>query len=158
MSTYMHDTLAVGGVVQLSPPFGPFNLQSGGDNEKKAVLISAGIGRTPMKSFLDALTQAGVSTTKTVHVDKNQASVPFYDHFESVNAGNNQYYFTQNGGRPSTEDIAKSLVEETGADCMYYICGPTSFMQGMAHALVASGVQRGDLKWEAFSPQLSCPV
>ncbi|CAM9422630.1 unnamed protein product, partial [Ectocarpus fasciculatus] len=155
VSTYMHDALTVGGVVQLSPPFGPFNLQSSDVNEKKAVLISAGIGRTPMKSFLDALTQAGVSNTKTVHVDKDQASVPFHDHFESVNAGNNQYYYTEQSGRPSTEDIAKSLVGETGPDCMYYICGPTSFMQGMAHALVASGVQRADLKWEAFSPQLS---
>lgn len=155
VSTYLHDVLAVGGMVQLSPPFGPFTLVS---NAMKPVLVSAGIGRTPMKSFIDALKNAGTTNVKTIHVDKNQAAVPFYDHFEEVNTGNNQYYFTEKLGRPVVNDIASALVNEVGADCMYYLCGPTSFMGGMAHGLIAAGVKKENLKWEAFSPQLSCPV
>lgn len=158
VSTFMHDSLPVGGTVQLSPPFGPFNLSSRDANAKRTVLISAGIGRTPMKSFLDALIHDGVTDIKTVHVDKNRASAPFYDYFESINGGNNQYYFTESDGRPNLETVSKSLVEEAGTDCKYYLCGPTAFMIGMAHGLVACGVKREDLKWEAFSPQLSCPV
>jgi nitric oxide dioxygenase len=161
VSSFMHDTLVAGDVVHLSPPFGPFTLAPStsvfeGDR-KKAVLISAGIGRTPMKAFLDSLVGQGVKTVKTVHVDKNQAAVPFYDYFESTNAGGNQYCFTEEG-RPTTADIAKALVAEEGADSTFYMCGPTSFMQGMAHGLVANGVERGNVKWEAFSPQMSCPV
>ena len=161
VSSFMHDTLVTGDVVRLSPPFGPFTLAPATSvfeaDSNKAVLVSAGIGRTPMKAFLDALVGQGVKTIKTVHVDKNKAAVPFFDYFESVNAGGNQYYYSEEG-RPAASDISKALVAEVGVDNMFYLCGPPSFMQSMAHGLVAGGVERGNIKWEAFSPQMACPV
>ena len=152
---FMHDVLTVGHVVQLSPPSGPFSLTQ--HTNRPAVLISAGIGRTPMKAFLDALIASGHSPT-TVHVDKNEEAVPFRDYFESINPGLNKYYYTQKEGRPVTSEITKELTSGEQTDAVYYICGPTAFMQGIAHGLVASGVTRDRIIWEAFSPQMACPV
>jgi nitric oxide dioxygenase len=156
VSCFMHDTLAVGDVVHLSPPFGPFTLAE--ESTRPAVLISAGIGRTPMKAFLDALVSAGKAPT-TVHVDKSEAAVPFFAHFEETNPGKNTYFYSNDGAnRPVVADIVKSVVESNGTDNDFYLCGPPSFMMGIAHALVASGVAMDNVKWEAFSPQMACPM
>ncbi|CAE7402043.1 hmp [Symbiodinium microadriaticum] len=153
---FMHDVLTVGGVVQLSPPFGPFTLRQ--DSSRPAVLISAGIGRTPMKAFLDSLIASGQSPL-TVHVDKNEEAVPFRSYFEVANPGRNQYYFTEKTGRPdAAEIIVKTFIRDHGAEFTFYVCGPTTFMQEIAHSLVAEGIAMRDIKWEAFSPQLACPM
>jgi len=152
VSTFMHDKLSVGDSIKLSPPFGPFAVKP---DTKSAVLLSAGIGMTPMKAFLDT---HGALVTKAVHVDRNAASAPFYAHFEEKNAGKNQFIFTETGGRPDMAAVSASLVKEGGLDHRYYVCGPTGFMQKTVHGLVAAGVPRSQIVWEAFSPQLSCPV
>lgn len=154
VSSYMHDVLNVGGVVKLSPPFGPFKVESDPENVKTSVLISAGVGMTPMKSFLDSL---GPKVVKAVHVDKNEHAVPFLNHFNTINAGRNAFYFSQNG-RPKADNIVGSVISEVGADHRYYICGPPTFMRDVVHSLVAHQVPRDRIHWEAFSPQLSCPV
>lgn len=155
VSTFLHDKIAVGDMVHLSPPFGEFTLK---ESSRTSVLISAGIGRTPMKAFLDELVSAG-KTPLTVHVDKNERNVPFYDHFEDSNPDRNIYYFTNDGkNRPATIDIANSLIATIGLNNDFYVCGPPSFMRGIAHDLVAGGVARTSIKWEAFSPQMACPM
>ena len=143
---------AVGSFIRLSPPFGPFGVV---DKEPKgAVLVSAGIGMTPMKAILDAHTSTVV---KALHIDKNQAAVPFHAHFEEVNKDKNQFVYTE-GGRPDMTELATNLVKEVGVENHFYVCGPTSFMKDIVHALVAASVPRAQIVWEAFSPQLSCPV
>lgn len=157
VSSAMHDNYKVGDVIRLSAPFGPFNVTA---DTKSAILISAGIGMTPMKVFLDT---HGAVVTKAIHVDKDQASVPFYDHFVANNAGKNTFLYSKDG-RPDMKAEMSALVKELAATTSdgvvhkYYVCGPTSFMQSTVHALVGAGVPKEQIVWEAFAPQLSCPV
>ena len=153
VSSFLHNSV-VGTVVRLSPPFGHFNVAEN-SVEAGAVLLSAGIGRTPMAAFLHKL---GDACVKSVHVDKNEASAPFYSLFETNLKDKNEYYFTADGKRPAAADIITKLVAEVGTERVFYVCGPTSFMVDIAHELIAQYVSKENIKWEAFSPQLSCPV
>ena len=76
VSTYMHEALKVGDTVKLTPPYGVFTL----DQElPTGVLVSAGIGVTPMINFARAL---GDKTALVVHVDKTEAAHAFKAEFE----------------------------------------------------------------------------
>ncbi len=146
----MHDVLVPGMRVKLAPPFGSFVP----DVTQSAVLISAGIGITAMKAFKQCL---GDQVKHFLHVDKAPSNVPFLDFFESANPGKNSWHYTSQG-RPKVPAIMQELIQKTGNDNMFYICGPPLFMRDCAHALGKSGVLSSKIAWEAFSPQLSCPV
>lgn len=152
VSSFMHDKMAVGDTIKLSPPFGSFACQEG----KPVVLLSAGIGMTPMKAFLDSNPTAVI---KAVHIDKHVDSIPFRAHFEKQNAGKNVFVLTQDGqGRPNLGQLTINLVEDLGTEPVFYVCGPTSFLQDAVHGLLNAGIPKNQIAWEAFAPQLSCPV
>merc|ERR1740129_2047454 len=90
--------LKEGDVVGLSPPFGTFGM-----NGRPAVLISAGIGATPMKAFLEA----DKSKVKmAVHVDKSEATHPFRQEF--LDSGvSSHFHYTDKSGRPAAEDLVE---------------------------------------------------
>ncbi len=150
VTNYMHDVLVPGMTIKLAPPFGSFIP----DVSQSAVLISAGIGITAMKAFKQGL---GNQVKQFLHVDKAPSNVPFLDFFESTNSGKNTFHYTSQG-RPNVPATIHELIQKTGTDNMFYICGPPLFMRDCAHALGKGGVSSSKIAWEAFSPQLSCPV
>ena len=146
----MHDVLVPGMTIKLAPPFGSFTQ----DTSQSAVLISAGIGITAMKALKQGL---GNQVKHFLHVDKAPSNVPFLDFFESTNSGKNTFHYSSQG-RPNVPAMIQELIQKTGSDNMFYLCGPPLFMRDCAHALVKGGVSTSNFVWEAFSPQLSCPV
>ena len=52
MSNFLHDRVHEGDTVELAPPFGDFFLD---DTQSPAVLISAGVGVTPLASMLHTI-------------------------------------------------------------------------------------------------------
>ena len=63
ISHYLHNDVNVGDVVQLSPPSGDFFLDSRADTP--VVLISGGVGQTPMLSMLNSL--IGKRSNRQIH-------------------------------------------------------------------------------------------
>jgi nitric oxide dioxygenase len=160
VSTYLHDVLQEGMLVDISPPSGSFTMAEGTDGR---VLISAGVGMTPMKAFLSALCTEGNAyghCVKAVHVDKGESSVPFKTFFEANNVGKNTFYYSgnQSESRPDAAAIAATLVADVGLNNQFYLCGPPLFMHGIAKGLKNNKVSGDNIHWEAFGPQLSCPV
>ena len=151
VSGFMHDKLKVGDLVQLAPPFGYFNVVEG---DSPIVCLSAGIGMTPMKAFADA---HGGRVHKIVHVDRSMEEVPFRAHFDQNYKDKTEYVISAS---EQSETIAKvtEAIKNAPADTKYYVCGPTGFMCAVAMSLRKSGVESGNIVWEAFSPTLSCPV
>ena len=62
MTSILHE-LKVGDVVELSNPYGDLTLEGFGDPEAPLYLFSAGIGTTPMLSFLSELVEKGSSAS-----------------------------------------------------------------------------------------------
>ena len=151
VSGFMHDSLKVGDVVKLSPPFGAFTVAA---DESPMVLISAGIGMTPTKSFADA---NGERVKNIVHVDKSLETVPFKDHFEQNYKAKTNFMFSA-GGRPAPKDVVAKAMASAADNTKYYMCGPPGFMMNVAKELRVAGVANDNIVWEAFAPQMSCPV
>ena len=153
VSGFMHDKLQVGSTVKLSPPFGDFNASSVADNDS-IVLISAGIGMTPMKSILQ---QHGSKVAKAVHVDHAAETIPFKSYFEANNK-NNLFLFSKTNGHPSAASILEQIEKDIGLKHKYFVCGPTSFMCDVVRALHQANIPAESIHYEAFAPSLSCPI
>lgn len=141
MSGSLHE-LPEGEVVALSPPFGTFALKEG-----PCVLLSAGIGVTPMMSFVAAVPDR---IKLAVHVDRSEAEHPFKDEFSGVPT---HFHYTQTSGRAAPSSLVKGVLKEHLAACDFYMCGPPAWQAELKAALVAAGAK--GVYTEQFGPELA---
>ncbi|MCP1183523.1 FAD-binding oxidoreductase [Paenibacillus sp. 1781tsa1] len=143
ISTYLHDHIEEGSQMELSAPAGEFTLDS--DDKSPVVLLSGGIGLTPMISMLNTLVHLDKNRKITfLHASPNGQSHAFRDHVNSLAEryqGVNAYYcYTQ----PSASDRENEFFHKEGymdavwlrqvideLDATYYLCGPVSFMRSV---------------------------
>ena len=162
VSNLMHDGVEEGEVVQVSAPMGDFTL----DRQKTTpvVLMSGGVGVTPMTSMLASLLADRSERHATfVHACRNgrvhafrqwlndqvaaHANVTravFYEAVESTDRADVDYDFE---GRL---DLAKIAEQAIVPDADYYICGPVPFMRAQCDALAALGVDAARIHTEVF--------
>lgn len=133
VSSYMHQEMAVGDRCLLGPPCGIFVPK---DTDSDAVLISAGIGVTPMFSFLGSLGSRRVK--QVLHVDQSPTRHAFRSEFEQSGV-ECKFIYTENTGRPDLAMEAQRLCEAVGLDADFYICGPPNFMNIMEEELKNRG-------------------
>lgn len=153
VSTYLHEKLSVGDKVQLTAPFGIFTLESAAE---PSVLMSAGIGVTPMVNFSKAL---GKNVKLAVHVDRSPESFAYRGVFaESGQPLLEKFTAAQGTGRPSPKALVQETLERAGADNNFYICGPPSWMEQISAELQQAGAK--NVMTEVFGSQLAqagCP-
>jgi len=99
------------------------------------VLISAGIGAAPMKSFLEG--NPG-DVQFAMHVDENEASHPFRREFRRSRI-DAFFHYTSEAGPASSEALAKVL--QPHLSCEFILCGPGDFVKSMEHAITAMGAK-----------------
>lgn len=144
VSNAMHN-LAIGDIVGLAPPFGAFKMTSG-----PAVLISAGIGATPMQCFLRSEPE---SVRFILHVDKNEAAHPFKADMDAAGVPTHFHYTQEQGGRPSPEALVQDFLKPYLSECDFLLCGPASFLSEMKKALQDAGAK--SINVDVFGPALS---
>ncbi|KAJ5130061.1 uncharacterized protein N7515_006100 [Penicillium bovifimosum] len=169
LSNVLHDTFNVGDTLQVSHPCGDFFL-SPGDSQSAhpIVLVSAGVGLTPLTSILNTLTSQSSSSRKLhfIHGARSSGARAFKDHisalpkdFPSLRAT----FFTSHPSEADTEgvdydhvgrvDLSKLADQDLFLDdakTEYYICGPDKFMTDMESSLKAKGVSADRIKMELF--------
>merc|ERR1719203_2452987 len=150
ISNYVHDHLKVGDRVTLATPVGVFVAP---EEPAPAVLISAGIGVTPMVNLQRRL---GDAVKLVVHVDRSEEAHPYRDFFEE-HAAETLFKYTAVGGRPTTEGLVGDILQRAGTDHEFFICGPATWMDAMQAELVAKGAKK--VTCEVFGSQLAtgCP-
>jgi ferredoxin-NADP reductase/ferredoxin len=160
-SRYMHDQVKVGDTIDVAAPRGDFVLRAG---TRPVVLISAGVGATPVLAMLHAL--AGERSTRSVwwlHGARNRAGHAFRDEvnilLSALPDGHRLVAYSRPAGddRQGTDhDVAGRLdlatLGEAGVpkDADYYLCGPAGFMRAIGAALTARGVAPERVATEAF--------
>jgi ferredoxin-NADP reductase/ferredoxin/predicted pyridoxine 5'-phosphate oxidase superfamily flavin-nucleotide-binding protein len=162
-SSYLHDHVEVGSVIEMRAPAGRFVLNE--ESARPVVLLSAGVGLTPMVSMLDHLvankrerriwyfhgTISGREHAMRDHVrqiaqeHKNVHTHVCYGHPREGDIPGRDF---DTEGRLSMQ-ILKSILPWD--DYEFYICGPTQFMKMMAEGLMENGVRPDRIRWEAFS-------
>jgi len=159
---YLQEHLRVDDRLDVSSPRGSFVLQSG---ERPIVLLSAGIGATPVLAMLHALAAAhSTSQVMWLHTARNGRHHPFAGEvrrlMQSLTNGRSYVCYT----RPDSIDkvgvdfnatgrFSQSVFVELGLprDADVYLCGPTRFMADMREALTALGVAPERIHIEIFN-------
>lgn len=162
VSNLMHDGVEEGAIVHASAPMGEFTL----DRSKRTpvVLMSGGVGITPMASMLATLMAEGSARPVTfVHACRNARVHAFRDWLQAAAEGRPDlrravfYEEVGEGDRAGVDyDYAGRLdigrIEEAVLvpDADYYLCGPVGFMREQREALVARGVDPQRIHTEIF--------
>jgi ferredoxin-NADP reductase/MOSC domain-containing protein YiiM len=159
--THLSEHVAVGGAVDVSSPRGSFILES---DERPVLLLSAGIGITPLLAMLHAL--AAVGSTRQIswlHGARDRKHHPFADEVRglmpALARGRSYVCYSRPGpGDKKGEDfdalghLSSSAFAEVGLsrEADVYLCGPTRFMAEMKAALGAFGVAPERIHSEIF--------
>ena len=160
-SQYVHTRVRVDDQLEAAAPRGTFTLRPG---QAPVLLVSAGVGATPVLAMLHAL--AAARSTRDIwwlHGARGRADEPFaaesrallatlpsaHRHvcYSSPGPGDVQGRDYATAGRLSAPVLA-SLNLPQDADA--YLCGPPAFMADISAALAAGGIQAARVHTEVF--------
>lgn len=156
VSNYLH-SLDEGSVVELYPPAGDFFLRV---NNKPVVLISAGVGQTPMLPMLQTLLSDTSNQAVTyLHACENSQQHSF-NQFLAEQAATHErlnYYTWFNQGGEGADFIGLMNISAVAqqlplVDGDFYICGPSGFMAAIKQQLLALDVDAARIHYEVFGP------
>ena len=166
VSPYLHDRVRAGEVIEVGAPRGLFTLDPGADG-KPVVLLSAGVGATPVLSMLDSLS-ATHSRREVwwIHGARNSADHAFGGevnrHLAALpNARSHVRYSrpapSDSPGRDYdaegrvTLEVLQALAVPLAA--AYYLCGPTAWMRELSAGLMTWGVAPECVHTEIFGSE-----
>lgn len=140
VSGWIRDNLRVGDLIDITVPFGDLPAPQPG---APLVLISAGIGITPMLGILEAL--PADARVQVLHADRSEQTHPLRERQRELveklpNATLQLWY----------EDLLSLDGVELPADAEVYLCGNDGFVRAVREQLVGRGVTR--VHCELFSP------
>jgi nitric oxide dioxygenase len=153
VSNWLHQNVQVGAVLQVSHPFGEFTPDTEGD--QPIVLLSAGIGITPMVSSLKRI--AAVNPQRRVifaHAARDATHHPLRAEVDALkdampNLSLVSFYEDAQGRM----DVAR-LPAWPREQATVWLCGPHKFMQAQWLSLLHAGVPAALLHREVFGPEL----
>ncbi len=159
-SGYLYTRLRVGDTLEAAAPRGEFVLRPG---RRPVVLISAGVGATPVLAMLHVLAaERPARQVWWLYGARNSAEHPFAAEVRALLAelpgAHRIVCYSQPGPQDHDFDVPGHLTADVlgaagvpaEADC--YLCGPVTFMQDMATALTTRGVAPDRIYREIFGP------
>ncbi|AZI41815.1 NO-inducible flavohemoprotein [Deinococcus psychrotolerans] len=170
ISNYLHDQIEVGAEVLVHLPAGDFYLQ---DTQLPVVLLSGGVGITPMLSMLNTLIATGSKRPVVfVHAALSQDFHAFRAHVNELAAQHPQVrkviYYTDvtDRDRPGEHhDLAGLISLKTlrpylpEGQAEYYYCGPEGFVSAAEGMLDQLGIPAQQRFTETFGPtQTAAPA
>ncbi len=161
VSNYLHDTLCQGDKISVNPPYGHLCLN---ETNNPAVLISGGVGITPMMSILqDAVKQQLTRQIYFIHGTRNINTHAFKDDVVTLTADHDNFnhhfiYSRKSVKAADTEPgrITMNSVKEIAShqkDAEFYLCGPAQMMKDLYRELINWGVTPNNIVYEYFGPK-----
>lgn len=161
VSNHLHRSVKEGDILPVHMPTGDFYIK---DTDRPIVLISGGVGVTPMLSMLNDLVLRedtreltwihGTRNRNThafrEHVQglsrdlKNLKSIVFYDDIQGATSGDDYHY----EGYITPEHLERYCALESE----FYFCGPLPFMNAVYKHLKQLNVKDEQLHFEVFGP------
>jgi ferredoxin-NADP reductase/ferredoxin len=145
-SSYLHTKLAVGDQLEVAAPRGTFLLD---DTQAPVLLISAGIGVTPVLAMLHALAhEHSEREIWWLHGTRERAFVTEAQTLLATlpNVRAHVYY--------SPDHLTPAVLAELDPprDAEAYLCGPAAFMDEISAGLAAIGLEAAHIHTEPFGP------
>ncbi|MCB5185053.1 NO-inducible flavohemoprotein [Methylobacillus gramineus] len=165
VSHWLHDEVEAGDTLHVTPAFGEFqlhNIQGSGP----VILLSAGVGITPMLSMLNTLrdtspqrpvlfAHATRSPAWQTHGQELQQARLYMPKLETA-----LFYESMEGTLPGLGGIYEGYMDAGALWPAYlqnadiYMCGPLGFMQAQRKSLIAAGVSADRIHREVFGPDM----
>lgn len=158
VSNFLHRNVFEGDELTVSPPFGDLVLD---DSDAPLVLISAGIGSTPIIGMLHYLTHtASARDVMVLHADRAPARHAHRQELKELvdrlPAATLHRWYENLGVRPARDDLLAGLVDldavDIPADAQVYLCGPLPFMESVHRNLIARELPEANIRYEVFGP------
>ena len=164
VSNYLHDQINEGDIVNISAPAGDFILDLEG--KKPIVLLSGGVGLTPILSMLKTVTEVQPNRDVVfIHAAQNSSVHALRNEVEELTSNEKMkaiiFYDS-----PTDEDrqnknfdvegyVTKEWLKQNTAihDADYYFCGPEPFMKAIYRSLLDLGVGEDRIHYEFFGPK-----
>ena len=164
VSSYLYDHVHGGDILEVSAPRGGFILRSG---DSPVVLLSAGIGATPVLAMLHSLASAASRREIWwIYGARNRAEHPFAKESRGilqtlVNSRSHVVYSKPDSGDEPGVDydsvghVDTPLLDRLGVtrDADFYLCGPPSFLKQLTEGLKTWGADSSRIHEELFGPE-----
>ncbi|WP_431955719.1 globin domain-containing protein [Nocardia lijiangensis] len=158
VSNFLYCNVFEGDVLDVTTPFGDLVLH---DDDAPLLLVSAGIGCTPMMGMLSHLADtADRRPISVIHADRAPSShahrAELAELVDRLPFAVMHRWYEDLGAR-SPEDRLREGRADLGEITVYdgtraYLCGPLPFMLGMREALLGKGVAAQNIHYEVFGP------
>jgi ferredoxin-NADP reductase/MOSC domain-containing protein YiiM/ferredoxin len=165
VSAFLHQHIQVEDILEISAPRGGFTLKAG---TTPIVLLSAGVGVTPLLAMLHAAASSDGASPREVwwiHTARNAAYHSFASEAQTLVAGLKQGHQYTIYSRPGDADrlgvdydrkghLALPLLSELGVpkSADFYLCGPGGFLAEIDAGLTGWGVDPHRIHKEPFGP------
>ncbi len=161
---YIRAEVRVGDQIEVGAPRGLFSLD---DSDRPVVLVSAGVGVTPVLAMLHALhDRRSTRDIWWLHGARNRSEHAFAQEtnalLDDLAHVHRHIWYSRPGATDRTDTdydavgrITPEALESAGVpiDGMYYLCGPTPFMDALRQGLAALGVAAERLHTEVFGAE-----
>ncbi|MBU9545992.1 NO-inducible flavohemoprotein [Burkholderia multivorans] len=165
VSCLLHDHVNVGDEVRLAAPYGCFHIDV--DASTPIVLISGGVGLTPMISMLKRAIQDPKRQVVFVHGARNSGVHAMRDRLRETARTHTNFSLIVFYDDPLPQDLPGRDYDHAGLvdvnaikdaillpDADYYICGPVPFMRLQHDALKQLDIPEARIHYEVFGPDL----
>ncbi|MDJ0611872.1 MAG: MOSC domain-containing protein [Kiloniellales bacterium] len=163
-SNFFHDRIEVGSKLRIGAPRGKFHIDPEGD--RPVVLLSGGVGLTPMVSMLNSIVDGGKRRPVWfIHGARNGREHAMGAHVRRLAAEHENVRVHIRYSQPDSQDVEGRDYDSQGRvdiallkqllpfdDYDFYICGPTPFMRALYCGLLALDVSESRLNYEFFGP------
>ncbi|HXP53649.1 MAG TPA: MOSC and FAD-binding oxidoreductase domain-containing protein [Streptosporangiaceae bacterium] len=160
-SQYLHTRVRTGDRLEVAAPRGTFTLRPG---QNPVLLISAGVGATPVLAMLHALAAAHSGRDVWwLHGARRRADEPFAAESRALLASLPRAHRHICYSHPDPGDVQGRDYDTAGhlsapvlaaldlpRDADAYLCGPSAFMADVSAALAAGGIEAARIHTEVF--------
>ena len=163
-SNYFGDQVEVGATLRVGAPRGKFHLDPAG--ERAVVLLSAGVGLTPMVSMLNTIVHGGAGRAVWfVHGSRNGREHAMGAHVRRLAQEHENVHVHIRYSQPDPDDVEGREFDSRGrvdigllkqvlsfGDYDFFLCGPTPFMRSLYCGLLSLGLSESRIHYEFFGP------
>ncbi|AOW84555.1 NO-inducible flavohemoprotein [Vibrio mimicus] len=153
VSHYLHNKVKVGDSVKLYAPAGDFFYV---ERNRPVVLISAGVGATPMQAILHTLAEQNKSEVTYLYACNSAKEHTFAQETAKLVAEHGwqqQIWYRDEASEHALQgEIQLTEASLPVQDGDFYLCGPIGFMQYVVRQLLELGVEKERIHYEVFGP------
>lgn len=154
VSNWLLDNVAEGDELEVTKPAGVFCVP---DGDAPVAAFCGGSGVTPVMSITKSVLASTDRPVRVLYANRDADSVIFGDELDRLTAGHPaqlevQHHLDSEGGYLTSDEV-RDFAEASGEGALFFLCGPTPFMDLVERTLLESGVEADRIFLERFGDQ-----